>query len=381
MNTELELQEDHGKQQIYIVAFNGENNLLIETETEGETNRWTNALKQHIRFANKVSAQSTGSAPKPAAKSNSITELPTNNQNVATTPVDADDFDSDDDGSFAVESKPATAPTSVNEKDSAASANSSDSQTARAPSPTVESAPSAATESTAETKAPAARRASATASAPAPASASAPTPAPVSKAAKVEKPSKGETASADLTTIDGVATHIMTFFQRVSNDKAYRNALAESVVPRVQSIGQGLSTHFFEGNPGERGEEFILSALAIFLMVLLGLGQLLILLVGWFIFLLAPFLVISGMLMVGSALWELDALASLWLLPNTSVANKKHKVVDSGVFGVVRHPMYGGLVLWVLGWAIFSNSVVKMVLSLVALVLLVGECARAASYV
>lgn len=381
MNTELELQEDHGKQQIYIVAFNGENNLLIETETEGETNRWTNALKQHIRFANKVSAQSSGSAPKPAAKSNSITELPTNNQNVATTPVDADDFDSDDDGSFAVESKPATAPTSVNEKDSAASANSSDSQTARAPSPTVESAPSAATESTAETKAPAARRASATASAPAPASASAPTPAPVSKAAKVEKPSKGETASADLTTIDGVATHIMTFFQRVSNDKAYRNALAESVVPRVQSIGQGLSTHFFEGNPGERGEEFILSALAIFLMVLLGLGQLLILLVGWFIFLLAPFLVISGMLMVGSALWELDALASLWLLPNTSVANKKHKVVDSGVFGVVRHPMYGGLVLWVLGWAIFSNSVVKMVLSLVALVLLVGECARAASYV
>lgn len=371
MNTELELQEDHGKQQIYIVAFNGENNLLIETETEEETNRWTNALKQHIRFANKVSAQSTGSGAKPAPKSNSITELPTNNQNVATAPVDFDDFDSDDGGSFSVETKYATVPT-TNEKESTAAVPSSDSQTARAPSPSVEPAPSAATESTAETRAPAARRASATASAPVPA------PAPASKAAKIDRPSKVEPTSADLTTIDGVATHVVGFFQRVSNDKAYRNALAESVVPRVQNIGQGLSTHFFEGNPGERGEEFILSALAIFLMVLLGLGQLLILLVGWFIFLLAPFLVVSGMLMVGSALWELDALASLWLLPNTSVANKKHKVVDSGVFGVVRHPMYGGLVLWVLGWAIFSNSVVKMVLSLVALVLLVGECARGA---
>lgn len=358
MNTELELQDDHGKQQIYIVAFNGENNLLIETETEEETNRWTNALKQHIRFANKVSAQSTGSVPASTPKSNSITELPTNNQNVATTHVDADDIDSDDDDSFSAANKPVAAPTST------AAANSSEAPIARAPSPAAEPAPSVATEAAADTRAPAARRTSATTTT----TTTAPAPAPSPKAAKADA------SSADLTTIDGVASHVVSFFQRVSNDKAYRNTLAESVVPRVQGVSQGLSTHFFEGNPGERGEELILPALAVFLMVLLGLGQLLILLVGWFIFLLAPFLVISGMLMVGSALWELEALASLWLIPNTSVANKKHKVVDSGVFGVVRHPMYGGMVLWVLGWAIFSNSVVKMVLSLVALVLLVRDC-------
>lgn len=59
MNTELELLEDNRKQQIYIVSFNGENNLLMETETEEETNRWSNALKQHIRYANAQSARNT----------------------------------------------------------------------------------------------------------------------------------------------------------------------------------------------------------------------------------------------------------------------------------------------------------------------------------
>lgn len=86
-NSELELLEDNNKQHIYIICFNGENNLLIETDTSEETDRWANALKQHIRYANAVSIRTTqkyrlsinpsevGQSPRPT----DITKLPSEN--------------------------------------------------------------------------------------------------------------------------------------------------------------------------------------------------------------------------------------------------------------------------------------------------------------
>ncbi|MCL5995920.1 MAG: isoprenylcysteine carboxylmethyltransferase family protein [Chloroflexi bacterium] len=42
-------------------------------------------------------------------------------------------------------------------------------------------------------------------------------------------------------------------------------------------------------------------------------------------------------------------------------------LVQSGVYGIVRHPIYGGVILGVLGWALLFTSIVGIVLAGVVL--------------
>ena len=40
-------------------------------------------------------------------------------------------------------------------------------------------------------------------------------------------------------------------------------------------------------------------------------------------------------------------------------------LVDTGIYGLVRHPIYGGLITGALGWALLTNSLLALVLALV----------------
>ena len=42
-------------------------------------------------------------------------------------------------------------------------------------------------------------------------------------------------------------------------------------------------------------------------------------------------------------------------------------LVTAGLFSKLRHPMYTGFILWILGWAIFHGSVVSLVVGLVGI--------------
>lgn len=55
------------------------------------------------------------------------------------------------------------------------------------------------------------------------------------------------------------------------------------------------------------------------------------------------------------------------LIQLRGVENIDH-LVTTGLFGVVRHPMYLGFILWILGWAVFQGSVVGLALGLVGIV-------------
>jgi protein-S-isoprenylcysteine O-methyltransferase Ste14 len=60
------------------------------------------------------------------------------------------------------------------------------------------------------------------------------------------------------------------------------------------------------------------------------------------------------------------ALAVGALIQLRGVENIDH-LVTTGFFGVVRHPMYLGFILWILGWAVFQGSVVGLALGLVGI--------------
>jgi hypothetical protein len=55
-----EVVEEHtrniNEKQIFIVSYNGENNILMETELASEAKEWVDAIKKHIEFYNRESS-------------------------------------------------------------------------------------------------------------------------------------------------------------------------------------------------------------------------------------------------------------------------------------------------------------------------------------
>ena len=49
------------------------------------------------------------------------------------------------------------------------------------------------------------------------------------------------------------------------------------------------------------------------------------------------------------------------------VENIDH-LVTNGLFSKIRHPMYVGFILWILGWAIYHGAVISLFVGLVAIV-------------
>ncbi len=75
------------------------------------------------------------------------------------------------------------------------------------------------------------------------------------------------------------------------------------------------------------------------------------------------FLAIVGLGIAGKGL--VDLRESLTPLPHP---RDDAELVETGVFGRVRHPIYGGLVIGAVGWSCISGSVVALALSGVLLV-------------
>lgn len=55
-----EVVEEHSRvinqSQIFVVSYNGENNLLMEADTPEECSEWVAAIKTHIAYYNNLSS-------------------------------------------------------------------------------------------------------------------------------------------------------------------------------------------------------------------------------------------------------------------------------------------------------------------------------------
>jgi hypothetical protein len=53
-----EVVEEHHRnindKQVFVVSYNGENNILMETDNASETLEWANAIRSHIKFYNQA---------------------------------------------------------------------------------------------------------------------------------------------------------------------------------------------------------------------------------------------------------------------------------------------------------------------------------------
>ena len=73
-------------------------------------------------------------------------------------------------------------------------------------------------------------------------------------------------------------------------------------------------------------------------------------------------LMLAGALLLGRGLMDLGA--NLTPLP---YPRDDSRLVETGVYALVRHPLYGGLVVTSFGWAMVSTSLVTLLLAFVVL--------------
>ncbi|KAJ1392417.1 hypothetical protein B484DRAFT_459420 [Ochromonadaceae sp. CCMP2298] len=137
-----------------------------------------------------------------------------------------------------------------------------------------------------------------------------------------------------------------------------------TLVTNILTSGQVLVTNLIkntgEGEFGTRGEQYLGAIFVLSCSIILGLHSLLEMLIRFLISVSAGLYIVLGGALIVLGLFELRANVSLFHLPI-----ERNKLITSGVFQLVRHPMYGGLLLLCIGLSITGRRWDKMVLSVI----------------
>lgn len=77
---------------------------------------------------------------------------------------------------------------------------------------------------------------------------------------------------------------------------------------------------------------------------------------GYLVWAIASVLGLAALILIGKGLWDLGQ--QLTPLP---YPKQEGQLVRSGVYGIVRHPLYSGVILSTLSWAVFEVSLSHLV--------------------
>lgn len=124
----------------------------------------------------------------------------------------------------------------------------------------------------------------------------------------------------------------------------------------LKSIFSSAYKNIVEGDVGRRGEELFFAQLSLVTLILFGVPTLLVIGIRLF----GALSTASGLYFIARGIWALKANLSPFITPVSS-----NQLVTSGVFNIVRHPLYTGLIALCLGISITSNSVDRTVLTII----------------
>ena len=69
-----------------------------------------------------------------------------------------------------------------------------------------------------------------------------------------------------------------------------------------------------------------------------------------------------------AAIFEILAFREIWFIPSLVPKEKKGKVLDTGIYGLIRHPIYSGVIFLSLGLGLVFRAVYALVYLLIAAV-------------
>lgn len=154
-------------------------------------------------------------------------------------------------------------------------------------------------------------------------------------------------------------------------DSTRRSEMISSFLPTLQSVCGNILESFNTGDMGSRGEEYLIAATCMVAIVIFGFIPKISFLIELILRLLGTVMIVVGITMMLNAAFELNDKCSPWLQPSKNTT----KIVTGGVYGVVRHPMYGGCILLCFGLSMLQQHVYKCIAA-IALSIVLNKAAE-----
>lgn len=125
----------------------------------------------------------------------------------------------------------------------------------------------------------------------------------------------------------------------------------------IQSKDSILS-NLVEGEWGTRGETYTAAQFALLLCIVIGGIPLVPIAVNGVV---GVVMILSGLVLCGKAAVDMGSSLSPWPVPTS---NNKDGLITSGPFGMVRHPMYSGLLVSCTGLSLATDNANRLILTL-----------------
>lgn len=154
----------------------------------------------------------------------------------------------------------------------------------------------------------------------------------------------------------------------IFTDSGARRGFFTNFSGNLRLLGTGTLKNMKAGQSGKRGEKEIAVALFLAAFVLLGFIPVLRYLVAWVVKLAAVLALLVGQFLSLNALWELRGNFNVFVVPG-----RDNQLTTEGVYSLVRHPFYGGIVIVCLSVSVLQGSMEKLALSFALLYLLVRK--------
>ena len=121
-----------------------------------------------------------------------------------------------------------------------------------------------------------------------------------------------------------------------------------------------------KGRVGERGEQYVIAQFSLLLFIAIGgvpfIGNADALLSD----IVGPLMILLGILLVYRSVIDLNNNLSPWPIPTT----ERGSLVDIGIYSCIRHPMYAGVLLGMIGLSLWTESFLRLLLTILLLLVL-----------
>ena len=153
--------------------------------------------------------------------------------------------------------------------------------------------------------------------------------------------------------------------ESLQDTKAQFKSLFQS--PKIKSLLQSTKqatklavANIFKGEVGKRGEIFVV--LQLFLTYSIAIGHVP-LLKNFVKALFGPILLVGGLVTMIDSVQEMHSRKSFTAFTTPVSPEDGGTLVNTGVYGFVRHPVYAGNLAAMVGWSVMSNSAMRLLLS------------------
>ena len=164
---------------------------------------------------------------------------------------------------------------------------------------------------------------------------------------------------------DGLSQEIKSSFQKIWKsvivtfkglfERPKREELLSQFKNSTDTVINSIVRNSQEGEFGKRGEELIVAAVILVSFIFLGVHPL----IGFVFHFSGLISFLYGLVVISASVIDMKDQLSIYLIPPSN-----QRLITSGMYQIVRHPMYGGLLNVCTGIALLHSSAEKLLITI-----------------